>query len=238
MDKSYYFYRAKFAERASRYEDLRIYSSQLARTDSEISLDERDLFYNSYRKLISSLRNAWNPVYVLEEKEKHKVETWRVLVLKEYREKLEAEMRDLCNEAIDIIDTYRLKNCCNIEERVFYLKMKGDCYRYLAEIENKTEQYATIDSNATKSFEAYETASELALNVLKPANPVRLVVALNLAVLFYDVFHSSGRAINLAKIAMEEGKAGLEDLNSTEKAESTIILKLLDENITHWSKFP
>lgn len=238
MDISYYFYRAKLADQAQRYEDLRLYITKITRAEIEISLDERNLFYTAFRNCICARRNAWNPVSVLEEKEKHKVETWRVQVLKNYRDRLESEIREICNEVIDIIDTCRLRFSSNIEERVFYLKMKGDSYRYLAEIDTKDEIETPAESNSSKSFEAYETATELALNVLKPANPVRLGVALNFAVLYYEVFHTSGRAINLATTAMEEGKAGLEDLNSVDSAEASIIIKLLDENIKHWSKFP
>lgn len=53
---------------------------------------------------------------------------------KEYREKVERELRDICHDVLDLLDKYLIPKAGNPESKVFYLKMKGDYYRYLAEV--------------------------------------------------------------------------------------------------------
>ena len=68
---------------------------------------------------------------------------------KEYREKVEKELRDICNDVLvsnplrrisphfslqALLDKFLIAKASNAESKVFYLKMKGDYYRYLAEV--------------------------------------------------------------------------------------------------------
>ena len=68
---------------------------------------------------------------------------------KEYREKVEKELRDICNDVLvsnplrrisphfslqALLDKFLIAKASNAESKVFYLKMKGDYYRYLAEL--------------------------------------------------------------------------------------------------------
>lgn len=78
---------------------------------------------------------------------------------KEYREKVEKELRDICQDVLvsaasfyrfvffphstwdlffvkfqNLLDKYLIPKAGNPESKVFYLKMKGDYYRYLAEV--------------------------------------------------------------------------------------------------------
>ena len=53
---------------------------------------------------------------------------------KEYREKVEKELRDICNDVLSLLDKFLIAKASNAESKVFYLKMKGDYYRYLSEV--------------------------------------------------------------------------------------------------------
>ena len=53
---------------------------------------------------------------------------------KEYREKVEKELRDICQDVLGLLDNFLIPKASNAESKVFYLKMKGDYYRYLAEV--------------------------------------------------------------------------------------------------------
>ena len=48
---------------------------------------------------------------------------------RQYREKVETELRDICNDVLALLDKYLIANATNPESKVFYLKMKGDYFR-------------------------------------------------------------------------------------------------------------
>ena len=62
------------------------------------------------------------------------------------------------------------------------MKMKGDYYRYLAEVANEENKKSVVD----KSHKAYEEATEVA-DELDPTHPVRLGLALNYSVFHYEI---------------------------------------------------
>ena len=56
-------------------------------------------------------------------------------VIKFYKQNIEKELRELCMEIIEILERFLTKknNAMNAEAKIYYLKMMGDYYRYLAE---------------------------------------------------------------------------------------------------------
>merc|ERR1712178_320990 len=52
----------------------------------------------------------------------------------EYRQKVEEELKSICNVVLELLDKYLIEKSSSNESKVFYLKMKGDYYRYLAEV--------------------------------------------------------------------------------------------------------
>ena len=63
------------------------------------------------------------------------------------------------------------------------MKMKGDYYRYLAEVAEGEERDTIVNS----SGEAYQAAYEKAAENLKKTNAVRLGLALNYSVYYYEI---------------------------------------------------
>ena len=85
------------------------------------------------------------------------------------------------------------------DAKVFYYKMKGDYYRYMAEY---TVEETAKKEIADKADEAYKTAMEIAKN-LTTTNPIRLGLALNYSVFFYEIRDDSKLACELAKKAFD-----------------------------------
>ncbi len=85
----------------------------------------------------------------------------------------------------------------DIEGKVFFYKMKGDYCRYLSEVAlaSKSEDKDELRGN---SEQAYKDASELATK-LKATHPVRLGLALNFSVFYYEICEKSAEACALAK---------------------------------------
>lgn len=54
-------------------------------------------------------------------------------LIKSYRVKIEKELENICNDVLHLLDDPLIPNSKNPEAKVFFLKMKGDYYRYLGE---------------------------------------------------------------------------------------------------------
>merc|ERR1712000_565262 len=117
------------------------------------------------------------------------------------------------------------------ESKVFYYKMKGDNCRYLAE-------FATGDDRkeaAENSLESYKAATDVAQTELTPTHPIRLGLALNFSVFYYEILNSPDRACHLAKQAFDDAIAELDSLSEESYRDSTFIMQLLRDNLTLWT---
>lgn len=107
----------------------------------------------------------------------------------------------------------------------------GDYHRYLAE-------FATGDKrkdSADKSLDAYKAASDVAVTELPPTHPIRLGLALNFSVFYYEILNSPDRACHLAKQAFDDAIAELDTLSEESYKDSTLIMQLLRDNLTLWT---
>ena len=82
--------------------------------------------------------------------------------------------------------------------------MKGDYYRYLAEFQTADDRTKSAD----ESLAAYKAASDIALAELPPTHPIRLGLALNFSVFYYEILNSPSQACHLAKQAFDDAIAG------------------------------
>jgi 14-3-3 protein epsilon len=109
--------------------------------------------------------------------------------------------------------------------------MKGDYYRYLAEFTKGGER----KDYAENALVAYKAASDIALEGLQPTHPIRLGLALNFSVFYYEILNSPDRACRLAKAAFDDAIAELDQLNEESYKDSTLIMQLLRDNLTLWT---
>ncbi|KAJ0815360.1 14-3-3 protein 6 [Helianthus annuus] len=109
--------------------------------------------------------------------------------------------------------------------------MKGDYHRYLAEF--KTGDHRKEAAEATMN--SYKAAQDIALSDLAPTHPIRLGLALNFSVFYYEILNSSDKACSMAKQAFEEAIAELDTLGEDSYKDSTLIMQLLRDNLTLWT---
>lgn len=109
--------------------------------------------------------------------------------------------------------------------------MKGDYYRYLAEFKSNDEKATISDS----SLAAYEAATEISNSKLHPTHPIRLGLALNFSVFYYEIRGDPDKACQLAKSAFDDAIAELDDLSEDSYKDSTVIMQLLRDNLTLWT---
>ena len=204
---------------------------KVAEMKVELTVEERNLLSVAYKNVIGARRASWRIVSSIEQKEEAKGNEEHVKIIKEYREKVESELTKIADDVLAVLDKDLIPSAGTAESKVFYLKMKGDYHRYLAE-------FATGDARKTASdnaLEAYKAASEIANKELAPTHPIRLGLALNFSVFYYEIADNKDEACNLAKKAFDDAIAELDTLSEESYKDSTLIMQLLRDNLTLWT---
>lgn len=206
---------------------------EVAKADTELSVEERNLLSVAYKNVIGARRASWRIISSIEQKEEGKngASGNSVATIKEYRVKIENELAKICEDILEVLDNFLIAKTGPGESKVFYYKMKGDYHRYLAE-------FATGDKRkgaATAAHEAYKGATDVAQTDLAPTHPIRLGLALNFSVFYYEILNSPDRACHLAKQAFDDAIAELDSLSEESYRDSTLILQLLRDNLTLWT---
>ncbi|XP_047957162.1 14-3-3 protein 7-like [Salvia hispanica] len=204
---------------------------QVARLDVELTVEERNLVSVGYKNVIGARRASWRILSSIEQKEESKGHEQNVKRIKSYRQKVEDELTKICMDILAVIDDHLLPSSSTGESSVFYYKMKGDYYRYLAEFKSTDDRKEAAD----QSLKAYEAATSAASTDLAPTHPIRLGLALNFSVFYYEILNSPERACHLAKQAFDEAIAELDSLNEESYKDSTLIMQLLRDNLTLWT---
>jgi len=222
-------YLARVAEKADCHEDtIKIMEDLIKTKDNDLNLEERNILCSAYKNLVSSRRSAWRSINGVEAKEKNSNSKLLPLIT-DLKLILEKELKDLCNNILKIIDEYLIRKTKEIESKIFYLKMKGDYYRYLAEIETEEKKTENIDY----ALNTYKEATELA-EKLQCTHPTRLGLALNFSVFYYEILEDKQTAIKIASDIFDVAINQLEKVEEKQYKDSSNILQLLKENIDLW----
>jgi 14-3-3 protein epsilon len=80
-----------------------------------------------------------------------------------------------------------------------------------------------------------KSATDVAQTELTPTHPIRLGLALNFSVFYYEILNSPDRACHLAKQAFDDAIAELDALSEESYRDSTLIMQLLRDNLTLWT---
>jgi len=221
--------RAKLAEQAERYDDMANAMKKVTESNSELTNEERNLLSVAYKNVVGARRSSWRVISSIEQKTEGSERKQQMA--KEYREKIEKELKDICQEVLNLLDKFLVPKATTAESKVFYLKMKGDYYRYLAEVAAGDERQKVIE----ESQRAYNDAFDIAKNQMQPTHPIRLGLALNFSVFYYEILNAPDRACHLAKQAFDDAIAELDTLNEDSYKDSTLIMQLLRDNLTLWT---
>ncbi|XP_064648518.1 14-3-3 protein zeta-like [Lineus longissimus] len=152
----------------------------------------------------------------------------------ELRTRIEKEILTFCSEILGLLDKHLIPSCtdpdADVENKVFYMKMRGDYYRYLAEIRVGEERSKV----AMESKNAYDTALNAAQQ-LPATNYIRLGLALNFSTYWYDIAGSRHEACKMARRAFDDAIPELTRLDEViSYKETALILQLLRDNLTLW----
>jgi len=224
-------YLAKLAEQAERYDEMAEHMKVVAQCNQELSVEERNLISVAYKNAVGSRRASWRIISSVEQKEASKGNTQNVDMAKAYRIRVETELNRICDEILQLIDGSLIPTSTSGECKVFYYKMKGDYYRYIAEFtegEGKT-------GAANNAHDAYKEAMAVATTDLVVTHPIRLGLALNFSVFHYEVLGNPEEACKMARQAFEDAIAELDSVSEDSYKDSTLIMQLLRDNLTLWT---
>lgn len=143
----------------------------------------------------------------------------------------ESKLSNICDGILCLLDTHLIPSSTSGESKVFYLKMKGDYHRYLADFKTGAERKEVAESTLL----AYKASQDIAIAELARTHPIKLGLALNFSVFYYEILNSPDRAYTLAKQAFDEAIAELDTLGEESYKDITFIMQLLRDNLTLWT---
>ncbi|XP_077434615.1 14-3-3 protein beta/alpha-1-like [Vanacampus margaritifer] len=229
MDRTDLVQKAKLAEQAERYDDMAAAMKQVTEQNKDLTNEERNLLSVAYKNVVGARRSSWRVISSIEQKTEGNEKKQQMA--RDYRAKIEAELQEICNDVLNLLDSFLIVNAKTAESKVFYLKMKGDYYRYLSEVASGESKTATVEH----SQQAYQSAFDISKTDMQSTHPIRLGLALNFSVFYYEILNSPEQACSLAKQAFDEAIAELDSLNEESYKDSTLIMQLLRDNLTLWT---
>lgn len=232
-EREHLVYKAKLAEQAERYDEMVDSMKNVAFKQVELTVEERNLLSVAYKNVIGARRASWRILSSLEQKESTKGTGGeeKLKMIRDYRKTVEQELKDICEDILNVLEKHLIPIALNGESKVFYYKMKGDYHRYLAEFTVGNDRKEAAEN----SLVAYKAASDIALTELPSTHPIRLGLALNFSVFYYEILNSPDRACRLAKQAFDDAIAELDSLSEESYKDSTLIMQLLRDNLTLWT---
>ncbi|KAH8653913.1 14-3-3 domain-containing protein [Ilyonectria robusta] len=227
---------ARLCGQAERYGDMVPHLKEVVKMGGEVSADEQNLLAIAYQNVVGARRASWRIISSIEQKESRGSEN-HIAAVRGYRNEIENELEKVCRDVLDLLDGSLIPNAGAGKSKALYYKMcayfnglpfskasglthhvsrKGDYNRYLAE----------FTSGEKPDFAQTE---------LTTTHPLRLGLALNFSVFYYEILNLVDRARHLAKHAFDDAMAELDALAEESDGDSILIMHLLRDNLTLWS---
>ena len=216
---------SRLNEKAEKYSEMFKYINKYVELDPKLSKEERNILCSGYKYIISDKRNSLRILNNIEKRN-----TYQLAYIKEIRENIEKELYQILSDIEKMLDKYLIPNAIDIENKVFYLKLKADFMRYKCEISYGKE----LDDIISKTEKIYKEANDIANKELMISNSTRLGLALNYSVFFYDIKKMKEEAINIAKNAFDDAMKILDNLEISKAKDTLLIIQMLKENLIFW----
>ncbi|KAJ8020450.1 14-3-3 protein zeta [Holothuria leucospilota] len=230
-------HRARIAEQAERYDDMAKAMKEVTELGVTLDNEERNLLSVAYKNVVGARRSSWRIISSIEQKGEQSEK--KLAMVKKYREDVERELHSICNEVLTLLNDHLIPKSestegsedSNSESCVFFLKMKGDYYRYLAEVAEGPKKKEIIE----ESQKSYKQAFDISEKTMPSTHPIRLGLALNFSVFYYEILNTPDKACQLARKAFDDAITELDHLREDSYKDSTLIMQLLRDNLTLWT---
>lgn len=225
-DHEFLIHYAKCAEASERYRDMADAMKRVIQLDKPLNVDERNLFSVAYKYIVGDRRKSWRITIGFKTRDAPEEITTVACLKKKIEKELEAD----CTEVVTLIDRFLSKNDETVDGSVFYHKMKGDYYRYMAEVLEDAVHKTEVVEKASGAYKDATTAAES----MDKVNPIRLGLALNYSVFFYEIKINPAEACRLAQQALDDALTELE-IKGQPGSDTELILQLLRDNLSLWN---
>lgn len=227
-------------------------------SDVSLSVEERNRLSLAYKHVRTEIRQEWrvlnNLVTEIENKyrdangnldwtgvPKEKAQWERI---NQYQSVCAEKLKVICQEAVDMIrvpedaeakDNAFIKMTIpddepSAHEYVFFLKLRADYYRYMAEVSNDEQ-----NNYGNESIADYKLAETVAKEHLTAIDTIWLGLALNMSVCYYETLSEKDKACKCAKEAFDSAIQQLDKLTEDNYKDSTLIMQLLRDNLALWT---
>ena len=203
---------SKVAEQGERYDDMFDYLKQFVTKKAHFTPDERNLMSVAFKNLVTPKRTTWRTITAVEQSQQPGKTTQKAI--DSYKAVIEERLHKNCEDVVELMRNVvipkvekfleREKSSQAFEERAFFYKMIGDYYRYGSEAISSKASHEKLPKFKKGALEAYKRAMELCVKGIKPYNTVRLGLALNFSVFYYEVMSDARKACEIAKGALED----------------------------------
>lgn len=119
VDKEELVQRAKLAEQAERYDDMAAAMKEVTETGVELSNEERNLLSVAYKNVVGARRSSWRVISSIEQKTEGSERKQQMA--KEYRVKVEKELREICYDVL--VRIFRFFNFLFITKKFFKISI-------------------------------------------------------------------------------------------------------------------
>jgi len=236
---------AKLAEQAERYDDMADTMKKVVQVDGNLVREERNLLSVAFKNVVGAKRSACRILNSIQDRYSQEGHEHRADLCKEYVSTVIGELHTTCGDVLDLLEKFLIPTAKQAQDAastevekekhneavVFYLKMKGDYHRYLAEFNQGMSQ----EDCKKSAGDSYKEAYEIAEGAMKSTDPIRLGLALNYSVFFYEIVDNKQNACELAKKAFDDAISELDTLSEDSYKDSTMIMQLLRDNLTLWT---
>jgi 14-3-3 protein epsilon len=98
-------------------------SNNILQLGGELTVDERNLLSVAYKNVVGTRRASWRIISSIEQKEESKGSDKHVSTIRDYRQKIESELENVCQDVLNVLDDSLIPKAESGESKVFYHKM-------------------------------------------------------------------------------------------------------------------
>merc|ERR1711934_206267 len=217
---------ARVAEQAERFEDMVKFLKEAIslKAGEDFTIDERNLLSVGFKNLIGSQRGAIRTIGAIEQNPKYQKFGDALATYKK-------ELYDQCMKIVNLVKDKCMSLAAEDESKAFFYKMIGDYYRYVAE----SAHDAILAEVKQGALQGYDQANSLS-KALNACNPIRLGLALNFSVFYYEVMNDHKKACELGEQALSEALEKIDDVDEETFRDAKSIIEILKENLSLWKE--